>query len=133
MMRRRLARLARAYSPDGARTRARVIRYRTVAAFLADYDASLRQDAVFLNTRHPDQAGARVQLVLALQRPAFRTGIEGRVARVSRVGNASNEVPGMSVDILRGGKRLAGLAKALYSRLSHIGRGAATRRPVRAV
>lgn len=85
------------------RSRSRVVRYRTVSAFLADYDRNLSRGSVFLNGRQQLRVGARVRLTIALGRTSLRN-IQGRVTRTAAFGNAVNEAPGMHIEILDGGR-----------------------------
>jgi len=86
----------------------RLIRYRTVAAFLADYEANLSRGAAFLNTRRSLKVGTVLRLEISLRRPSLRAGLEGRVAHVRPFGNDTNEAPGMRVELF-GGDRLRSL------------------------
>jgi Tfp pilus assembly protein PilZ len=90
--------------------RARVVRYRTVSAFLADYDQNLSRGAVFVNSRQPLAAGAHVRLTISLGRTSVRN-IEGQVTRSAAFGNEANEVPGMHVAIRDGSRLLKAAAE----------------------
>ncbi len=79
----------------------RVLRYRSLAGFLADYDANLSRGSVFLNTRRQLPVGTPVRVVVSLRQPAIRARLEGRVSRIQRYGNGVNEAPGMQLDITR--------------------------------
>ena len=106
-------------TPATRSDRPRVVRYRTVSAFLADYDQNLSRGSLFVNDRAPLRVGSRVRLTLSLGR-RFVRDVEAEVTRTASYGNAVNEVPGMEVRFL--GDSIAPFAAAIRESAQH-GRG----------
>lgn len=108
----------RAHRSNGSHaTIARLLSYRSVAAFLADYDANLGRGFLFLNTRDPVDPGTVVHVDLEIAGTPRKVALLGRVTSSRLEGNGHNESPGLTLALLDDPAGSLDALRALAARL----------------